>query len=272
MASRDLTPIPLPKRAALPAGMSRSLALGLRILDHLRAEGCGFSLAQLAAYTHLGKASALRLLRTLESLGYIARDVNGNYRLEVECLVIGVQGQLRALRRVARRYCQALQDRCGETVSVAYLFDDHIRVVEVLESPQHIRMANFSGRILQPYASSLAKCITAFQDEALIQTLLDVYGIYRATKSTLVDHLAIQNEFAAVRSRGYSEDREETVEGGYCIGAPIRNSEGKVIASISVSSPKFRVTPQFIETFPARLVETAEQISQALANELRSKS
>jgi len=272
MASRDLTPTPLLHPSAFPSGTSRSLALGLKILDQLRVEGRGYSLTQIAAFTHLGKASLLRLLRTLEGLGYIAREVNGNYRLEVECLVIGVQEQLRALRRVARRFCQALQDRCGETVSMAYLFDDHIRVVEVLESPQHIRMSNFAGRILQPYASSLAKSIAAFQDEALIQTLLDVYGIYRSTKYTLVDQLAIQNEFAAVRSRGYAEDKEETVEGGYCLGAPIHNSEAKVIAALSVSSPKFRVTPEFVETFPARLMETAGQISQALTEELHAKS
>jgi len=45
-----------------------------------------------------------------------------------------------------------------------------------------------------------------------------------------------------------------------------------VIAALSVSSPKFRVTPEFIEKFPARLIETANHISQALAAELRSES
>ncbi len=256
-------------RPSVPSDTSRGLALGLKILNYLRTEGRALSLVELAAYTRLGKPSLLRLLRTLEGMGYVTRDANRNYRIEVETSISGVREILRILRKVSGRFCQEIQNHCGETVSVAYLFEDHIRVIDVLESPQHIRMSNFVGRILQPYASSLAKSIAAYQEESLVQTLLDVYGIYRATKYTLVDQLAIQNEFALVRSRGYAEDKEETVEGGYCIGAPVHNPERKVVGAISVSSPKFRVTPDFIEHFPARLIETAASISQTLAAELR---
>jgi IclR family acetate operon transcriptional repressor len=263
---------PALSRPSLPSDTSRGLAIGLKILHRLRSEGQAFSLGELAAYTRLGKPSLLRLLRTLEGMGYVSRDAHRNFRIEIEASVTGVRESLRLLRKVWGPFSADIQGRCGETVSLAHLFDDHIRVVDVLESPQHIRMSNFVGRILQPYASSLAKAITAFQDEALIQTLLDVYGIYRSTQHTLVDQLAIQNEFAAVRARGFAEDREETVEGGYCIGAPIRNPEQKVIAAISVSSPKFRVTSEFIEKFPARLMDTADQISQTLAAELCGKS
>jgi len=269
MNLNEFVSTPSSTRPSVPSDTSRGLALGLKILNHLRTEGRALSLGELAGYTRLGKPSLLRLLRTLEGMGYVSRDANRNYRIEVESAVTGVRESLRVLRKVSVPFCQEIQSRCGETVSVAYLFEDHVRVIDVLESPQHIRMSNFVGRILQPYASSLAKAIAAFQDEALIQTLLDVYGIYRATKNTLVDQLAIQNEFALVRTQGYAEDKEETVEGGYCIGAPIYNTERKVTAAISVSSPKFRVKPDFIENFPARLIETAENISQALAAEIK---
>jgi IclR family acetate operon transcriptional repressor len=263
---------PSSARPSVPSDTSRGLALGLKILNYLRAEGRPFSLGELAAYTQLGKPSLLRLLRTLEGMGYVSRDANRNYRIEVESSVTGARESLRLLRKAWVRFSQEIKSHCGETVSLAFLFEDHIRVVDVLESPQHIRMANFVGRILQPYASSLAKAIAAFQDEALTQTLLDVYGVHRATKNTLVDQLAIQNEFASVRARGFAEDKEETVEGGYCIGAPIRNPEGIVIAALSVSSPKFRVTQEFIEKFPLRLIETADNISTALAAEIRGNS
>ena len=73
-------------------------------------------------------------------------------------------------------------------------------------------------------------------------------------------------------ARGYAEDKEETVEGGFCLGAPIYNPERKVFAAISVSSPKFRVTAEFMEKFPTRLMEAADNISQAFAAELRGKS
>lgn len=261
---------PSSQRPISPANGSRGLAMGLKILTHLRREGRSMSLGELAVVASLGKPSTLRLLRTLESLGYVSRDGSKNYRLDRDRSFTATYDNLSFLRKEGKQFCQDLQGKCGETVTLGYLFGDHIRVVEVIESPRQIRMSNFVGRILQPYASSLGKAIAAFQDEAVIQKLLDVYGIYRLTKNTLVEQLAIQNEFAIVRERGYAEDREETVEGGYCIGAPIYSPEKAVTAAISISFPRFRVPPDALERFPTMLQEAANCIGAPLQSEGRN--
>lgn len=242
--------------------------MGLRILNHLRAEGRAMTLAELADYARAGRPSILRLLRTLEHLGYIVRNDNKEYRIDVAWPSIGTQDRLSIVRKIAHPLCQELHSACGETVSMACLFDDHIRVVDVLESPQHIRMSNFQGRILQPYASSLGKAIAAFQETSLQEKLLSVYGIYPLTKNTLVDRQAIQAEYAMVRERGYAEDREETIEGGFCIAAPVVAPEGRVTTSVSVSMPRFRMSADLTEKLPASVKATAHKISAALAAEL----
>jgi DNA-binding IclR family transcriptional regulator len=247
-----------------PPNKSRGLILGLKILSYLRTERRSMSLSELAAVVNLGKPSALRLLRTLETLGYVSRDESKNYQLEAGTFVAGTQENLSVLRRLASLFCGDLRSKCGETTTLACLFGDYIRVVDVFESPQNIRMSNYVGRILQPFASSLGKAIAAFQDEALAQTLLDVYGICRLTRHTLVDQLAIQNEFATVREQGYAEDKEETVDGGYCVGAPIYNPENSVIAAISISAPKFRVPPKVMEELPIMVREAASGITAEL--------
>jgi len=243
---------------------SRGLAVGLEILNYLRTERRTMSLSELAAFVSLGRPSALRLLRTLETLGYVSRDDSKNYQLELGAFVAGTQANLSGLRKIGSQFCRNLRSKCGETTTLACLFGDYIRVVDVFESPQNIRMSNYVGRILQPFASSLGKAIAAFQDEASTQTLLDVYGVYRLTKHTVVDQLAVQNEFAAVRNQGYAEDNEETVEGGYCIGAPIHTPENNVIAAISISSPKFRVSPKLMEELPMMVKEAAAGITAEL--------
>jgi DNA-binding IclR family transcriptional regulator len=243
---------------------ARGLTLGLNILDYLRKQRRPISLSEIAAFLRLGKPSALRLLRTLENLGYISRDINKNYQLASGAYVTGMQGNLAALRAVGSSFCLDLRSQCGETTTLACLFSDCIRVIDAYESPQHIKMTNYVGRILQPFASSLGKAIAAFQDDVLAQTLLDVCGVYPLTKHTLVDLAAIRNEFALVRQRGYAEDKEETVEGGYCVGAPIYSPAKSVIAAISISSPKFRLTPQLMKKFPVMVKEAAASISAEL--------
>jgi DNA-binding IclR family transcriptional regulator len=98
-------------------------------------------------------------------------------------------------------------------------------------------MSNHRDRILPPYASSLGKAIAAFQTSARARVLLDVYGIYPFTSHTLTDAAAIHEELGKIRERGFAEDREETVVGGHCFGAPVRDLNGEVIAAISVSLP-----------------------------------
>src|SRR5690606_13220018 len=115
---------------------------------------------------------------------------------------------------------------------------------KVLESPRLMRMSNFVGRILQPYASALGKAITAYQTPALRKRLVSVYGLYQFTPATIADPASIEAEFTKVRDSGFAYDLEETVEGGCCVAAPIFTADGSVRAAVSVSQPKGRYSEQ----------------------------
>ncbi|MBK9168901.1 MAG: IclR family transcriptional regulator [Bryobacterales bacterium] len=242
---------------------SRALAKGLEILRVLTEREAPQSLAQIALGIGLGKASALRLLRTLQSTGLIERVGGDRYTAAATWPAARPRASLSELRRVALPVMRRLSVELGETAALAYLFEDHIRVVEVIESSHHIRMSNYPDRILQPYASSLGKAIAAYQTPERVQRLLDVYGIYQLTTNTIVGIAAIREELAKVRERGYAEDREETVPGGICVGAPIR-AGGEVVASISVSTPHTRFTARHEEQVPLLVRQAAEEISAAL--------
>ncbi|MGC8760445.1 MAG: IclR family transcriptional regulator [Bryobacteraceae bacterium] len=243
---------------------SRSLAKGLMIVEALASREESMPLKDIAALIGLGKASTLRLLRTLEGLGYIRRDEHESYYCERVWPTMKQQMRLTALRKCAQPVLAQLNAELGETVALAFLFDDVIRVVDVIESTHHIRMSNYKGGILQPYASSLGKSITAFQTPEVAQRLLYTYGIFALTPNTLTDFRAIQDDLAAVRERGYAWDREETVLGGICCGAPIVMPGGEVFAAISMSMPKARFSKQIEEVLPEMMKDHAAGIAAAL--------
>lgn len=243
---------------------SRSLAKGLKILEALAMSVVPMPLKDLAELAGLGKASTLRLLRTLQATGYLERDQNENYRLIHDWPNATQQHLLRSVREAAIPVLNTISSEFGETVALAFLFDDLIRVVEVIESTHQIRMSNYKGGVLQPYASSLGKAIAAFQTAEKAQELLYTYGIFRLTPATLPDFRAIQEDLALVRERGYAWDREETVPGGTCLGAPIRSPDGKVIAALSISMPKDRFTPELEALLPQRMTDCAGQISETM--------
>lgn len=252
------------KPAAEAPYESRSLAKGLTILEALAAATAPMSLKDLAEIAGLGKASTLRLLRTLQATHYLVRDRNENYSLDQDWPCPVQQHLLHLLRQAALPVLRTINAEFGEAVSLAFLFDDLVRVIEVIESTHQIRMSNYKGGIVQPYASSLGKAVTAFQNAEKAQRLLYTYGIFRLTSATMTDFRAIQEDLGAVRERGYAWDREETVPGGTCVGAPIRSPDGEVVAALSISMPTDRFSEELQSLLPNRMKAAAEQVTKAM--------
>ena len=250
----------------LPAARteSRALAKGLQILEEMALLRRPASLGQLAARVGLGKASTFRLLQTLMTAGYVGQQEDQTYVLDRAWTPARAQDWLRKLIAVARPEMEALNADLSETVTLAVLREDHIRVVETIESPHHMRMSNYRDRILAPYASSLGKAIAAYQPAERLQTLLQVYGIYATTEKTITDGALIRQEMSKTRARGYSFEYEETVKGGCCFGAPIFTDGSVVEASLSVSLPTVRLTPALEEVIPQMLCAAAQRISESL--------
>lgn len=249
---------------AEPSVSSRALAKGLEILDHLGAAERPMSLGEVALAARLGKPSTLRLLQTLGSLHYVRKDEDGNYRPGSRMPGAGSHAWTERLLFAASGEMTRLNHDLSETVTLAVLTGDHIRVVHTLESTHHIRMSNYPNRILPPYASSLGKAISAFQDPEQIQVLIQVFGLYQITEKTITETVLIREDLARARERGYACEFEETVAGGCCFGAPIMEHDGTVRSGISVSLPRTRLTPRMEELIPKLVVEAASRISKKL--------
>lgn len=220
---------------------SRAVAKALHVLDLLGASPQPMSLHELTQIVKLTKTSLFRLLYTLEVEGVIQKDAGGHYSLTANPAKPVARRYLENVLEAGSAQLRELVREYRETASLAFLFDNHIEVIAVVESPQMVRMGNTVGRILQPHASSLGKCITAYQREDRREHLIRSYGIMAITPHTIVDEQALHQELEQIRARGYGLDREETCPDGFCFGAPILAPDGFAVAAISVSLPRLRL-------------------------------
>lgn len=219
---------------------SRAVSKALQTLELLAAGQGPMSLQDIAAGIQLSKASALRLLRTLEAAGYLMASGWGRYALAPGTHSVVSTQFLARLIRVATPRMEEVGHELGETLSLAALFENRVEVIAVTESTQMLRMSNVVGHILPPSASSLGKAISAFQSAERREKLLRSYGFYRFTEHSITDRNELQREFAQVRTKGFAVDREESVYEGNCFGVPIFDGT-EVTAAMSVSMPKARV-------------------------------
>jgi IclR family acetate operon transcriptional repressor len=241
-----------------------AIAKAFRILEIFKQSAEPLSLQHVALKVRSAKSSVFRIIHTLEVLGYLGRAGGDRYALSPTISYQIPNHLLSRLIQVADPRMKELGREFRETISLAFLFDNHIEVVKVIESPQKIQMGNIVGSIIPPHASSLGKSITACQPEWRRERLLRTYGIYGLTPGTMTDEVELKRELDLVRDRGYATDIEETTPGGCCFGAPILGESGHAIAAISVSVPKMRLENQ------EKLVSAVRAAAAAISNDLKA--
>ena len=134
-------------------------------------------------------------------------------------------------------------------------------------------MTNKIGRVLPPHCSAMGKVITgSFQERALADRILEVYGLNPRTERTITDRQKLFAEFEEARRTGIAADREESIRGGICFGAALRTEGKPVVAAISISTPTTRMTPELEKKIQAAILDTAGRITRLLAEAKRPHS
>lgn len=247
-----------------PKYYSRAIGKALEVLAILKSSSKPLSFNDLLRKVKLVKSSLFRIVYTLESAGYITKADGGLYSISPDVVPMVDRQFTRQLVRVATPYMAQLNREFRETVSLGALLGNHVEVVAVIESVELVRMSSVVGRILPPHASSLGKSITAFQSEDLREKLVRNYGLSRFTSHTITDETLLREEYARIRTLGYSGDIEETTLDGCCFATPIFVRGDTALSGISVSLPKIRLAdrqPKLI----AGLQAAAKAIAKGLS-------
>ncbi len=239
----------------------------LRVLEALaESPGTGHALKELAARAGLVKSSAFRILYTLRELGYVEQAAeDGSYRSTVRILELAGSAMPRPnLLTVARPYLARIRAEFAETVSVAEWQNGAVVILDVLEAQHPLKLSLDIGDRCALHATALGKAVAAYLPQADLEAALRSGKLPRYTRHTMTSRARLALELAEVRRRGYASNDEETVEGVLLIGAPIADAQGKVFASISVSSPTARCSPDKRRDMIGAITRAAAAISRDL--------
>ncbi|MBV8914800.1 MAG: IclR family transcriptional regulator [Acetobacteraceae bacterium] len=242
----------------------KSLTKIMRVLESFSTVDRALSLSEICRRTGFPKSTAHRLVASMREVGLLDQDgERDRYRLGLKLFNLGniVLANM-DLHREARPHIENLRRLSGQAVHLAVFDGRHAVVVDRLEGGADSAP---SGTIetAAAHCTGVGKAILAFQTQ---QTLAPVLagGLARFTEATITDPDKLSAELAATRERGYSIDEGEHQPGLRCIGAPIRDQTGHVIAAVSVSGPTWRVPASEIVPMSRLVIHAAEGISRAL--------
>jgi DNA-binding IclR family transcriptional regulator len=243
-----------------------ALQRGLAILERIAKSRRGLTFAQLTRHFDVAKSSVHTLVLTLEREGYLQRDdVTGRYMTGLKLVQIaGMTLDGLALRERAAPVLRELVSETGMTAHLAILDRGEVTVVAKVDRPGTHRSATWVGKRMDIHCTSLGKCLIAHLSEQDVDRLIADRGLLRHNENTIVSLPRLKLELARTRALGYAIDDEEEELGWRCIGAPVCDRDGRVVAAVSVAGATDRINADTIEAIAARVRGAALGISKEL--------
>jgi DNA-binding IclR family transcriptional regulator len=243
------------------------------LLDALAGSEGVRSLNQLCDDVGLHKSTTHRLLKSLEARRYVERTPAANeYRLGLRPFELGMRAISRlSYVELARPHLDRLAKESGETAHLGILRQGEIVSLVHAESGQTLHMPSTVGRRTPVHCSSQGKIILASLPKNTVEEILREKGLPALTPKTLSSRARFLQELKRVRARGYAVDDEEFERGLRCIGAPVCDHSGRVIAAISIAGPVFRVSRSRIPELSAMVIRASEGISNSLGAAARKQ-
>ena len=222
------------------------------------------NLENMAKMTALPKATLLRFLSSLISLGYVYRDSADQYHLTLKMFMVGSRSLSHIdLVSTAKPFAKKLSQELGETVHMGILEDDEAVYVLKEESSYTLRMYSRVGKIIPLYCTAIGKVFLSEMSDEELDGYLSTHTLKPFTPKSL-DESGLRAELKEIHSRGWAIDREEHEENIVCIASPIRDYSGKAVAAISASWPVFRFSREDLDKNASLVSETASEISSIL--------
>lgn len=243
------------------------LAKGLSMIQAFSAETPALTLAEAAAATSLTRASARRILMTLEDLGFVAREGVRHFILTPKVLALGYSYLASTpLWSFASPILQDLVEEVRETCAIAV--QDDTDLVYVLRIPVHriLSQGVIVGSRLPLYCHSAGRVLLSDLNSAQLDAYFAHARLKAFTPRTVVDQARLRRLLKDVARQQYawvSSEIEENISG---LSVPIRQVDGRVIAAlnVSVNQPKVKEDAMVKRLLPS-LQAAAERIQVSLS-------
>lgn len=242
------------------------LEKGMELFELLAKHHNGLTIQEMCSWLEYSKTSIYRIANTLLEMGYLFKDEECNRFLlsrKVFRLGLAALGEADMLER-AIEPMKRLRDEVKESVMLGTLVGNEAVLLEQVIGSHDFTFMLKPGTHLCLHASAPGKVLLAYQKEEIKEELLNRIRFMKYNDNTITDLKRFRNELEQVLKNGYGMDVEEEISGVHCIGAPVFNQYGEVVACVWTSGPKGRIPLSVFPELSDKVCRCAEVISGKL--------
>jgi DNA-binding IclR family transcriptional regulator len=253
-------------RGVSPRYRIQAIERAVSILNAFSPEDPELGVTELAERLGLHKSTVHRFMVNLDAAGLVERNPRtGRYRLGLRIFELGglVMQQMN-LWDEALPFLEGLVHDTGETGHLAVLDGGEAIYIERVEARRALRVPSAIGRGYPAHATNLGKVLLADLSRERVEAIVAERGLAAYTPHTITDLPRLEAELERIRALGYAVDNEEYDEGLRCIGAPVRDHSGHVVAALGIGGPVTRITPDRVDPLAELVMTAARGLSRRL--------
>jgi len=235
----------------------------LALLEQIALSSVPLPTPELARRAGVNRATAWRLLNSLEHSNLIARDPHtGCYAISFGTLRLARAFDATALVRRARSVLERVATQSGGTAFLEVAMGGQLVVLDEARPPGPIAV-DLANLEVPLHCGSIGKLYLASLPEDDLQAFLR-QPLDRYTQSTITDPARLRAEVESARTSGLAFNVREHSEEWCGVTAAVRDRHGKDVAYINATLPAFRTTSADLKALGPMLLAAAADLAARL--------
>jgi len=251
-----------------------SLRRALRVVEYLSENPQGATLTEIVEDLQLPKNSVFRITTTLMDEGYLARsDDTMRFQLTRKFLAYGLTAVCEEDVIVnSMDVMKRLRDTTDTTAYLGALYGAEGVIIEQAPGGHPFKLSVDLGTRFSLHSGAPGKAMLAFLPEEQREDLMSQMEFIKFNDRTITDPDEFRLEMERIRECGYALDHAEEFEGIHCVGAPILDHNGSVVATLWISGAEVVLPKKKFKEYGPIVRDHAMEISRRLGYGIRDSS
>lgn len=250
-----------------PSKANQSVEKVLQIIEVLANAGEPMRLIEIARQVNMPSSTVLRMLSSLLAYGYAYQEQSTlRYGLTLRFAQIGNMVLERFnIRDIVHPFLKKLAQESGETACLSIEQDMQVVYLDVVENPNSvIKIRQAVGKAAPMHATASGKLLLTQYSAEKLEKYVANQSLPAFTSYTISTRPALEQALNSVRSQGFALDDQECELGVRCVAMPLYNYQKRIIATICLTGPIYRMSYQYIEQLHRLLQKTTSEINETL--------
>jgi DNA-binding IclR family transcriptional regulator len=235
----------------------------LDIMEFMSEHSHPHGVTELSRILDIPLNSVFRILKRLTEREYVVQDPqSGGYQLSTRFFTLGMRLYTRfELNQRARPHMEWLCRETEETCQIQIPHGERMLVLDTVSPEVDFYLRVVPGSLVYYHPNAYGKCVMAFTSEEEVLKILPP-RLPEMTANTKVLRQDVINQFEGIRKTGIAYDDEEYNNGIQCIGSPVFNIEGEVIAGLGITGLVGTFNKSRVDTFENLVLQCAMRVSR----------